>query len=171
MVAARVRGAAVAKAKVKGAAEVAVRAAVRDVVRIVDTQIAREHVSQRTLQDPKRKQGGIIMPGFDRSGPMGTGSMTGGRRGLCGGAYGRPNAVGEGYDRGRGLGQRRGYGRGRCFGYAGYGGYPYPQASGPANPVGRADEMAMLRAEANAMKASLESVQNRIAEMEKETSE
>lgn len=179
MVAARVRGAEVAKAKVKGAAVVAVRAAVRDVVRIVDTQIASgsvhdkasEHVSQRTLQDPKRKQGGIIMPGFDRSGPMGTGSMTGGRRGLCGGAYGRPNAVGEGYDRGRGVGQRRGYGRGRCFGYAGYGGYPYPHAFGPANPVGRADEMAMLRAEANAMKASLESVQNRIAEMEKETSE
>jgi hypothetical protein len=31
--------------------------------------------------------------------------------------------------------------------------------------------MAMLRAEANAMKASLDSVQNRIAELEKEASE
>jgi hypothetical protein len=111
------------------------------------------------------------MPGFDRRGPMGTGPMTGGRRGLCGGVYGRPNAVGEGYDRGRGLGLRRCYGRGRSFGYAGPGGYPYPQAFGPAAPVSRPDEMAMLRAEANAMQASLESVQNRIAELEKEASE
>ena len=111
------------------------------------------------------------MPGFNRSGPMGTGPMTGGRRGLCGGAYGRPDAVGRGYDRGRGLGLRCGYGRGRCLGFAGHGGYPYPQAFGPATPVSRPDEMAMLRAEANAMQASLESVQNRIAELEKEASE
>jgi hypothetical protein len=117
---------------------------------------------------PNVKKEGIIMPGFDRSGPMGAGPMTGGRRGLCGGAYG-PYAVGMGY--GRGLGFRRGYGRGRGFGYAGYGGYPYPPAFGPAYPVSRADEMAMLRAEANAMKASLESVQSRIAELEKEASE
>jgi hypothetical protein len=31
------------------------------------------------------------MPGFDRSGPMGLGPMTGGRRGLC-------NPVNTGYD-------------------------------------------------------------------------
>jgi hypothetical protein len=111
------------------------------------------------------------MPGFNRSGPMGTGPMTGGRRGLCGGAYGRPDAVGGGYDRGLGLGLRRCYGRGRGFGYAGPGGYPYPRAFGPATPVSRPDEIAMLRAEANAMQASLESVQNRIAELEKEASE
>lgn len=38
-------------------------------------------------------------------------------------------------------------------------------------PVNRSDEMAMLQAEANAMKASLESIQNRIADLEKEASE
>lgn len=109
------------------------------------------------------------MPGFDRSGPMGAGPMTGGRRGLCGGAYGRSGTIGYGY--GRGLELRRGHGRGRCFGYAGCGGYPAQRAFGPAYPVSSADELAMLQAEANAMKASLESVQNRIAELEKEASE
>jgi uncharacterized coiled-coil DUF342 family protein len=33
------------------------------------------------------------------------------------------------------------------------------------------DEMAMLQAEANAIKVSLESIQNRIAELEKDASE
>lgn len=117
------------------------------------------------------------MPGFDRTGPMGAGPMTGGRRGPCGGAYGRPAATGDdygyGFGRGRGLGLgfRRGYGRGRCFGPAGYGGFPVPRTFDQAYPATRADEMAMLRAEANAMKASLDSIQNRIAELEKEASE
>ena len=102
---------------------------------------------------------------------MGAGPMTGGRRGLCGVTYDRPSAIGYGYGGGRGLGFRRGYGRGRGFGYAGYGGYPAPRAVGPAYPVSRADEMAMLQAEARAMKASLESIQNRIAELEKDASE
>ncbi len=70
------------------------------------------------------------------------------------------------------MGFRRGYGRGRgAGGYAGYGDYPAPRAFAPPYPVSRADEMAMLQAEARAMKASLESVQNRIAELEKESSE
>jgi len=113
-------------------------------------------------------QGGTIMPGFDRSGPMGAGPMTGGRRGLCGGAYGRPN-IDYGY--GRGMGLRRGRGRGHGVGYPAYGGYPAPRAFGPAYPVSQADEMTMLQAEAKTMQASLESIQNRIAELEKEASE
>ena len=111
------------------------------------------------------------MPGFDRSGPMGAGPLTGGRRGMCGSAYTRP-APDYGYGYGRGQGFRHGRGRGRgAGGYAGYGGYPVPRAFGPAYPVSQADEMAMLQAEARAMKASLESVQSRIAELEKEASE
>jgi len=118
------------------------------------------------------------MPGFDRTGPMGAGPMTGGRRGLCGGSHGRPlnmgYAYGYGYGGGRGMGFRRGYGgygRGRGFGSRRYGGYPTPPAFGPTDPMSSADEMAMLQAEANAMKASLESIQNRIAEIEKDASE
>ncbi|MCG6909918.1 MAG: DUF5320 domain-containing protein [Deltaproteobacteria bacterium] len=110
------------------------------------------------------------MPGFDRSGPMGAGPMTGGRRGPCGGQYSRPVNIGYGYGGGRGMGFRHGYGRGRGFGYRGY---PAPPAFGPgaSYQVSSADEMAMLQAEADAMKASLESIQNRIAELEKGVSE
>lgn len=111
------------------------------------------------------------MPGFDRSGPMGAGPMTGGRRGMCGGATGRPGNIGHGTGAGRGLGFGRGHARGRGFKDAGYGGYPVPRAIGPAGPPNRTDEMAMLQAEANAMKNSLESIQNRIAELEKGASE
>jgi hypothetical protein len=112
------------------------------------------------------------MPGFDRSGPMGAGPMTGGRRGLCGRATGavNPPAYGGGYGYGRGRGFRRGAGRGygRGFG-AGYGGYPYPPAYGATGfPVSKADEMEMLRADAEAMQKSLEAVRRRIAELDKE---
>ena len=50
------------------------------------------------------------MPGFDRTGPMGAGPMTGGTRGRC-----NPASVGTiptfagGYGSGRGLGLRRGF--------------------------------------------------------------
>lgn len=116
------------------------------------------------------------MPGFDRSGPMGAGPMTGGRRGLCGGSYGQPVTAGYayGYGGGRGMGFRRGYGGfrpGRGYGYHGYGGYPAAPVLGPAYSMSSAEEMAMLRTEANAIKASLESIQNRIAELEKDASE
>lgn len=113
------------------------------------------------------------MPGFDRSGPMGAGPMTGGRRGMCGGSDIRPGNMGygHGYGTGRGMGFKRGHGRGRGFGYPAYGGYPAPRTFGRAYPVSGADEMAMLKAEANAMQASLESIQNRIAELEKDASE
>ena len=36
------------------------------------------------------------MPGFDRSGPMGNGPMTGGARGLCGSAAARERASADG---------------------------------------------------------------------------
>ena len=115
------------------------------------------------------------MPGYDRSGPMGAGPMTGGRRGLCGragGAYDAPPATG-GYGYGRGMAFRRGFGgggRGRGMNPA-YGGVPYPPAYGAGYPASRTDEMAMLRADADAMRKSLEAVQRRIAELEKEGSE
>ena len=56
------------------------------------------------------------MPGFDKTGPLGQGPMTGGGFGLCG----RNNQVGETAGRGsRGAGrggQPRGGGRGRAWG-------------------------------------------------------
>jgi hypothetical protein len=79
---------------------------------------------------------------------------------------------GNGYGAGRGMGFRRGYGRGRGYGFGpAYGGVPYPQAYGNRNPVSKPDEVVMLRADAEAMRKSLDAIQQRIAELEKEGTE
>ena len=110
------------------------------------------------------------MPGFDRSGPMGAGRMTGWGRGWCR----RPaeTMVPQGYGTGRGMGFRRGFGRGFGRG-AGpwFGGYAYPPTAGAAGPQTDADELDRLRADADAMRTALESIQRRIAALETETGE
>jgi hypothetical protein len=53
------------------------------------------------------------MPGFDGTGPLGQGPLTGGGFGYCGRGYAR--GFGRGVRRGRGLGYGRGYGMGRRF--------------------------------------------------------
>ena len=110
------------------------------------------------------------MPRLDRSGPMGAGSMTGGRRGLCGCVGGSADMPVYGGGYGRGF--RRGYGRGRGYGFGpAYGAVPYPQTYGSRYPVSKTDEMEILRADAEAMRQALESIQHRITELEKEGSE
>jgi hypothetical protein len=121
------------------------------------------------------------MPGFDGTGPMGAGPMTGGGRGLCNSAYagygpgyGRGFGYGRGYGRGRGFRKGFGAGYGRGFGYGrGYGGRAFSPAWGawyaPAygpytmNPQ---DEAGMLRDEAEYMKQELEAIQRRLEELE-----
>jgi len=114
------------------------------------------------------------MPGFDRTGPMGAGPMTGGARGLCnpatGGAARSLGSVGYGYGYGRGMGFRRGFrarggcgpgrGWGRGFG-RGYFEYPFAAAP-PVYPVDASGEIDMLRAQADSLKASLDAVNRRI---------
>ena len=51
------------------------------------------------------------MPGYDGTGPLGRGPMTGGGFGRCTGYGGRGYGYGAGYGRGSG----RGFGRGRGF--------------------------------------------------------
>ena len=111
------------------------------------------------------------MPGFDRSGPMGAGPMTGGARGRCNPATAATvPAYAGGYGYGRGLGLRRGFrggfgpdrGRGRGYG-RGYGGYP--PAAGPAYSTDAAGEMDMLKADAEYMKNSLDAINQRIDEL------
>ena len=115
------------------------------------------------------------MPGFDRSGPMGAGPMTGGGRGRCNQAtagnappmafgYGRGLALRRGFRGGfgRGMGAGRGYGRG--FGW-------YPGATSAIAPVEPVDEVNMLKAEADYMRKSLEAINNRIANLQKEKGE
>jgi hypothetical protein len=114
------------------------------------------------------------MPGLNRTGPMGEGPMTGGRRGLCGSGAGIPDpyAYGGGYGYGRGMGFRRGFGggRGRMAG-RGFGSGVAPAAVGRNYSMSKADEMAMLRADADAMKNSLDAILQRIADLEKEGTE
>ena len=111
------------------------------------------------------------MPGFDRTGPMGAGPMTGGARGRC-----NPSAAvtipayGGGYGYGRGLALRRGFrggfgsglSRGRGFG-RGYGWCP--PAVAPTYPMDAADEIDMLKADADYMKKSLDASNRRLEEL------
>ncbi len=116
------------------------------------------------------------MPGFDQTGPMGAGPMSGGARGICNPANAGYNPrFTEGYGYGRGLGLRRGFrggfgpdrGLGRGFG-RGYG--LYPPAVGPAYQADASDEIDMLKADDNYMRKSLDAINKRIEELEKKAS-
>ncbi len=115
------------------------------------------------------------MPAGNRTGPMGYGPMTGRAAGFCAGydapGYANPGfARGRGFGRGRGLGFRggRGPGFGRGFGfgprwgaaYSGYGYYPAPAAPAPQ------DELTALRQESENLKAELDNINQRIAELD-----
>ena len=117
------------------------------------------------------------MPGFDRTGPMGEGPMTGGARGRCNPATAGtiPFYAGR-YGYGRGLGLRRGFrggfdfrmGRGRRPG-RGYGWFP--PAMGPVYPVDAAGEIDMLKAQAESLKNSLDAINERIAALDQKPTE
>lgn len=120
-----------------------------------------------------QKKGVNIMPGFDRTGPVGAGLMTGGARGLCSPAaagYRFPFFGGAGFGRGLGLGRgfKGGMGPGMRGGYArGYGWYPPVYASSYPYTMDAGDELEMLKAQANSFKSSLDAIHKRIAELEK----
>lgn len=128
------------------------------------------------------------MPGFDRTGPMGGGPMTGGARGFCNPAYagygGRALGCGRGYGRGRGFrrgfGASPGWGRGTGQGFGGRASYTawgpaYGPAYGPfqGNPSGMSpgDELQMLRNEADAIRSDLDGINKRIEELESKPSQ
>jgi len=93
------------------------------------------------------------MPGFDGTGPMGMGPMTGGGRGFC-----SPRGVGGG---------RRWYGRPRWTPYA----YPYysPPVFSPFTPrMTREQEVEFLKNEAQAMRDELEELEARIGQLSTE---
>ena len=108
------------------------------------------------------------MPGGDRTGPAGTGPMTGRRLGLCAG-YGVPGYQnfypGRGYW-GRGRSLRGRVGRGwRHFGGVGYGypGDPFPSPIGQPDPK---QEKQFLKDEAEALQAELDSIKKRLEMLE-----
>jgi Family of unknown function (DUF5320) len=115
----------------------------------------------------------IVMPGFDRSGPQGAGSMTGWGRGLCRSGertYGPETRGGFGagrcYGRGRGFGRGagRGFGAGRRFA-------AYPAAYDPYSPPAPERELETLKAEANYLKDSLDTIHSRIQALERPETE
>jgi len=108
------------------------------------------------------------MPGFDRTGPLGQGSMTGGGFGYCGTGRGqsygfRGRASYGGFGAGPGFGRGR-FGRGRGPGY----GY-WPQRRSYLQPVtlDPKEELAELQREANDLRAYLKELEARIGEFEK----
>ena len=111
------------------------------------------------------------MPGFDRTGPMGAGPMTGGARGMCNPAgVGVGTGYGGAVGYGRGMAFRRGYGgggfgmgRGRGFG-RGYGWYP--PVAGPVVAPQPANELEMLKSQADYLQQSLATIQSRIGQLE-----
>ena len=89
------------------------------------------------------------MPGFDRTGPMGYGPRTGRGLGPCG----------MGFRRGAGMGFGRGMGF-RAYGPAYAGGYA------PAYEPTREQEIAELRAEKELIERELDSIKERLKELE-----
>ncbi len=126
------------------------------------------------------------MPGFDGTGPMGAGPMTGGARGFCNsytGAYSGYGYGGYGFRRGfrggfgPGFGRGRGYGRG--FGWRGaypgeaswYGPPAYNVPYGNSYPMNPEEEVNMLKNEAGYMQDELEAINKRIGELETKPAE
>jgi len=111
------------------------------------------------------------MPGYDGSGPMGSGSMTGGARGYCtpGNETGRHPIGTTGYCRrrfaGRGFRGNQGSGydlrRSLGRGFWNAGGY-YEDT-----PDNTTNEINMLKSQASSMKKTLESIEKQISEIEK----
>lgn len=114
------------------------------------------------------------MPGFDARGPMGSGPMTGGARGFCDPAgpgnqkvFGRGMGFGHGSrgGYGPGMGMRRSFGRG--FGRCRW----YPPAYGPADTADPTTEINILKAQADAMQNTLDAINRRMAQLQKESTE
>ena len=118
------------------------------------------------------------MPRGDGTGPGGLGPMTGRAAGYCAGysvpGYMNPSGgrLGLGFGYGRGLG--RGYRRGFVPGYVNPIPYAPPVYGGSGfyqPPVEPKQEIGMLNEEAKALKEQLDSINKRIAELEKSKKE
>jgi len=120
-----------------------------------------------------KQQGGYTMPGLNQTGPAGMGPMTGRGRGMCDterpvyragtGGYG-------GCDRGKGLGRGfRGRFNSEMRGYSGRGAVGNRGAVMQANPEDDYPVIDTLRAQVESMQHTLDAINKRISEMEKNT--
>ena len=116
------------------------------------------------------------MPGGDRTGPSGMGSMTGRGAGYCAG-YSAPGSVnptfgrsfGFGFGRGIGLGFRGGRGGRWGVPYAGYG-YGAPYAPGYGYAPTLEQETSALRNQAQYFEDTLKEINKRLKELEAKNS-
>jgi len=116
------------------------------------------------------------MPRGDGTGPAGMGPMTGWGAGYCAG-YDTPGYMnrgfgGMGWGRGGGRGWGRGAGRGwrHWFHATGLTGWQRAGMGVPYQPrMGRADELEMLKEQAEYFANAAEDVKRRISELEKES--
>lgn len=111
------------------------------------------------------------MPGFDGTGPLGEGPMTGGGFGYCG-TGGRPGYGfrGRAFYGGLGSGRGLGFGRGRRFGRGadlGSGRWSPWRAYGQSLTLDPKAEFAGLQQEAKDLRAYLKNLETRIGELEK----
>lgn len=109
------------------------------------------------------------MPGFDGTGPIGQGAMTGGSRGYCVTQVGagQPQVYG-----GRFFGHgKRGRGFRNCFYTTGLPGWVRSQRGmrvfgGFNNSSSKEDELSALKAQADYIKGELDAIQSRIKDLE-----
>ncbi len=92
------------------------------------------------------------MPGFDRTGPSGTGPMSGGGRGRCAAR----GTFRERVFRGTGFGEGRGFGRCR------------PLVSDDIYPESKDRDTVYRQAKAKALKRELEEIEDRINESKRQ---
>ena len=111
------------------------------------------------------------MPGFDRTGPMGMGPMTGGARGRCNPSGRSFGGTGFGPWFGRGRGRGRGYRRMNwASGAPGWMRFGPTGSWGPqfGGPYTREQEVDLLKDQAVALKNELEAIDSRLRNLESE---
>lgn len=101
------------------------------------------------------------MPGLDKSGPMGQGSMTGRGLGMCNDISAQTTEFQAGY--GRGLACRRGFGAGRGRGF-------YFQGFNQNSPVtaSQSNGQESLQTQVDEMKQTLKAIQQQIEKLQED---
>ncbi len=105
------------------------------------------------------------MPGFDRTGPEGRGSMTGRGAGYCAGNE-TPRFANRGFGYGRGRGVMRGAGRGFGFGWERRVAPLYPQYDYEPLPLTKEEEIQSLKTQSDQLQKELDSINKRVQELE-----
>jgi len=108
------------------------------------------------------------MPGFDGTGPMSQGPMTGRGMGYCGTGSGVPTGGAPVYGRGRGgqpWGGGRGFGGGRGLRGAG----PRGRFAGQQQFAGSQDERGWLQRQADALQQQLDGIRSRLQNLDQDS--